>query len=68
MFPQPRSPGQLVSPLLKQVAMILSPVVKVAPAMMEPLYVTAQVKFLSGEQCVPADTDGASALGLYPGK
>jgi hypothetical protein len=30
--------------------MILSPVVKVAPAMMEPLYVTAQVKFLSGEQ------------------
>ncbi|XP_034340008.1 tetratricopeptide repeat protein 21A isoform X1 [Arvicanthis niloticus] len=46
---QPRSPGQLVSPLLKQVAMILSPVVKVAPAMMEPLYVTAQVKFLSGE-------------------
>lgn len=48
--------------------MILSPVVKVAPAMMEPLYVMAQVKFLSGEQCVPADTDGASALGLYPGK
>ncbi|KAL6065354.1 hypothetical protein STEG23_005984, partial [Scotinomys teguina] len=46
---QPRSPGQLVSPLLKQVAMILSPVVKVAPAMMEPLYVLAQVKFLSGE-------------------
>ncbi|XP_038179194.1 tetratricopeptide repeat protein 21A isoform X3 [Arvicola amphibius] len=46
---QPRSPGQLVSPLLKQVAMILSPVVKVAPAMMEPLFVTAQVKFLSGE-------------------
>ncbi|XP_038179193.1 tetratricopeptide repeat protein 21A isoform X2 [Arvicola amphibius] len=44
---QPRSPGQLVSPLLKQVAMILSPVVKVAPAMMEPLFVTAQVKFLS---------------------
>lgn len=46
---QPRSPGQLVSPLLKQVAMILSPVVKVAPAMMDPLFVTAQVKFLSGE-------------------
>ncbi|XP_008834599.1 tetratricopeptide repeat protein 21A isoform X1 [Nannospalax galili] len=46
---QPRSPGQLVSPLLKQVTMILSPVVKAAPAMMDPLYVTAQVKFLSGE-------------------
>ncbi|OBS75116.1 hypothetical protein A6R68_14362 [Neotoma lepida] len=42
-------PKQLVSPLLKQVAMILSPVVKVAPAMLEPLYMTAQVKFLSGE-------------------
>ncbi|XP_040595708.1 tetratricopeptide repeat protein 21A isoform X2 [Mesocricetus auratus] len=46
---QPRSPGQLVSPLLKQVAMILSPVVKVAPAMMDPLFVMAQVRFLSGE-------------------
>uniref|UniRef100_A0A8C5K0R6 Tetratricopeptide repeat domain 21A n=1 Tax=Jaculus jaculus TaxID=51337 RepID=A0A8C5K0R6_JACJA len=46
---QPRSPGQLVSPLLKQVAMILSPVVKAAPAMMDPLYVMAQVKYLSGE-------------------
>ncbi|XP_073916282.1 tetratricopeptide repeat protein 21A isoform X3 [Castor canadensis] len=46
---QPRSPGQIVSPLLKQVAMILSPVVKAAPAMMDPLFVMAQVKYLSGE-------------------
>lgn len=67
MFPQPRSPGQLVSPLLKQVAMILSPVVKVAPAMMEPLYVMAQVKFLSGEQRVLAEPGGASALGVSTG-
>ncbi|XP_049622407.1 tetratricopeptide repeat protein 21A [Suncus etruscus] len=46
---QPRSPGQIVSPLLKQVAMILNPVVKAAPALIEPLYVMAQVKYLSGE-------------------
>uniref|UniRef100_A0A452F395 Tetratricopeptide repeat domain 21A n=1 Tax=Capra hircus TaxID=9925 RepID=A0A452F395_CAPHI len=46
---QPRSPGQIVSPLLKQVAAILNPVVKVAPALTEPLYVMAQVKYLSGE-------------------
>ncbi|XP_043298255.1 tetratricopeptide repeat protein 21A isoform X3 [Cervus canadensis] len=46
---QPRPPGQLVSPLLKQVAAILNPVVKVAPALIEPLYVMAQVKYLSGE-------------------
>ncbi|XP_070632170.1 tetratricopeptide repeat protein 21A isoform X2 [Bos indicus] len=46
---QPRSPGQIVSPLLKQVAAILNPVVKVAPALIEPLYVMAQVKYLSGE-------------------
>uniref|UniRef100_A0A673TMP0 Tetratricopeptide repeat domain 21A n=1 Tax=Suricata suricatta TaxID=37032 RepID=A0A673TMP0_SURSU len=46
---QPRAPGQIVSPLLKQVAVILSPVVKVAPALIEPLYLMAQVKYLSGE-------------------
>nr|KAF6335956.1 tetratricopeptide repeat domain 21A [Pipistrellus kuhlii] len=46
---QPRSPGQIVSPLLKQVAMILTPVVKAAPALIGPLYVMAQVKYLSGE-------------------
>ncbi|XP_065789098.1 tetratricopeptide repeat protein 21A isoform X2 [Muntiacus reevesi] len=46
---QPQPPGQLVSPLLKQVAAILNPVVKVAPALIEPLYVMAQVKYLSGE-------------------
>ncbi|XP_077929537.1 tetratricopeptide repeat protein 21A isoform X2 [Halichoerus grypus] len=46
---QPRSPGQMVSPLLKQVAMILNPVVKAAPALIDPLYVMAQVKYLSGE-------------------
>ncbi|XP_055270575.1 tetratricopeptide repeat protein 21A isoform X3 [Moschus berezovskii] len=46
---QPRPPGQIVSPLLKQVAAILNPVVKAAPALIEPLYVMAQVKYLSGE-------------------
>ncbi|XP_066100524.1 tetratricopeptide repeat protein 21A isoform X2 [Saccopteryx bilineata] len=46
---QPRSPGQVVSPLLKQVAAILNPVVKAAPALTEPLQVMAQVKYLSGE-------------------
>lgn len=49
VFLQPRSPGQIVSPLLKQVAMILNPVIKAAPALLEPLYVMAQVKYLSGE-------------------
>ncbi|XP_004412157.1 PREDICTED: tetratricopeptide repeat protein 21A isoform X2 [Odobenus rosmarus divergens] len=46
---QPRLPGQMVSPLLKQVAVILNPVVKAAPALIDPLYVMAQVKYLSGE-------------------
>ncbi|KAM6170606.1 tetratricopeptide repeat protein 21A [Rhynchocyon petersi] len=46
---QPRLPGQIVSPLLKQVTVILNPVVKVAPALTEPLYLSAQVKYLSGE-------------------
>ncbi|XP_040850864.1 tetratricopeptide repeat protein 21A isoform X1 [Ochotona curzoniae] len=46
---QPRAPGQMVSPLLKQVALILTPVVKAAPALMESMYVMAQVKYLSGE-------------------
>ncbi|XP_058585434.1 tetratricopeptide repeat protein 21A isoform X2 [Neofelis nebulosa] len=46
---EPRSPGQIVSPLLQQVAVILSPVVKAAPALIDPLYVMAQVKYLSGE-------------------
>lgn len=42
-----------MSPLLKQVAAILNPVVKVAPALIEPLYVMAQVKYLSGEPVSP---------------
>ncbi|XP_054549191.1 tetratricopeptide repeat protein 21A isoform X2 [Talpa occidentalis] len=46
---QPRLPGQIVSPLLKQVAVILNPVIKAAPALIDPLYVMAQVKYLSGE-------------------
>ncbi|KAF5921771.1 hypothetical protein HPG69_012942 [Diceros bicornis minor] len=49
VFLQPRSPGQIVSPLLKQVTVILNPVVKAAPALIDPLYVMAQVKYLSGE-------------------
>ncbi|XP_013001804.1 tetratricopeptide repeat protein 21A isoform X2 [Cavia porcellus] len=46
---QPRAPGQLVSPLLKQAALILNPVVKAAPALIDPLYVMGQVQYLSGE-------------------
>ncbi|CAM2105157.1 unnamed protein product [Caretta caretta] len=46
---QPRSPGQIVSPFLKQAAVILNPVVKASPGMLEPLYLMAQVKYLSGE-------------------
>ncbi|XP_060036382.1 tetratricopeptide repeat protein 21A isoform X2 [Erinaceus europaeus] len=67
---QPRSPGQIVSPFLKQVTMILSPVLKAAPALMEPLYVMAQVKYLSGElenaqntlqRCLELDPTSADA-------
>ncbi|XP_004676352.2 PREDICTED: tetratricopeptide repeat protein 21A [Condylura cristata] len=46
---QPRLPGQITSPLLKQVTVILNPVIKAAPALIDPLYVMAQVKYLSGE-------------------
>uniref|UniRef100_A0A8C8SR38 Tetratricopeptide repeat domain 21A n=1 Tax=Pelusios castaneus TaxID=367368 RepID=A0A8C8SR38_9SAUR len=46
---QPMSPGQIVSPFLKQAAIILNPVVKAAPGVLEPLYLMAQVKYLSGE-------------------
>uniref|UniRef100_G3TJX9 Tetratricopeptide repeat domain 21A n=1 Tax=Loxodonta africana TaxID=9785 RepID=G3TJX9_LOXAF len=67
---QPRSPGQIVSPLLKQAAVILNPVVKAAPALMEPLYLSAQVKYLSGElenaqstlqRCLELDPTSADA-------
>ncbi|XP_039379982.1 tetratricopeptide repeat protein 21A isoform X5 [Mauremys reevesii] len=44
---QPRSPGQIVSPFLKQAAIILNPVIKAAPGMLAPLYLMAQVKYLS---------------------
>lgn len=53
MFLQPRSPGQILSPLLKQVTVILNPVVKAAPALFDPLYLMAQVKYLSGEPVGP---------------
>ncbi|XP_068790276.1 tetratricopeptide repeat protein 21A [Struthio camelus] len=45
----PVSPGQLISPLFKQVALVLYPIVKAAPGMLEPLYLVAQLKYLSGE-------------------
>ncbi|KAJ7322130.1 hypothetical protein JRQ81_018417 [Phrynocephalus forsythii] len=45
----PRSPGQVLSPLLKQATIILNSLVKVAPGMIEPLFLMAQVKYLSGE-------------------
>ncbi|XP_054846941.1 tetratricopeptide repeat protein 21A [Eublepharis macularius] len=46
---QPRLPGQVLSSLLKQATIILNPVVKAAPGMIQPLYLMAQVKYLSGE-------------------
>uniref|UniRef100_A0A2K6FNN0 Tetratricopeptide repeat domain 21A n=1 Tax=Propithecus coquereli TaxID=379532 RepID=A0A2K6FNN0_PROCO len=66
---QPRSPGQIVSPLLKQVMVILNPVVKAAPALVDPLYVMAQVKYLSEpenaqstlQRCLELDPTSADA-------
>ncbi|XP_074168694.1 tetratricopeptide repeat protein 21A isoform X4 [Rhinolophus sinicus] len=67
---QPRSPGQILSPLLKQVTVILNPVVKAAPALIDPLYLMAQVKYLSGElenaqstlqRCLELDPTSADA-------
>ncbi|XP_060639450.2 tetratricopeptide repeat protein 21A [Anolis sagrei] len=46
---QPRLPGQVLSSLLKQATIILNPIVKAAPGMIEPLFLMAQVKYLSGE-------------------
>ncbi|XP_060104278.1 tetratricopeptide repeat protein 21A [Heteronotia binoei] len=46
---QPRLPGQVLSFVLKQSTIILNPVVKAAPGMIEPLFLMAQVKYLSGE-------------------
>ncbi|KAE8595622.1 hypothetical protein XENTR_v10015818 [Xenopus tropicalis] len=45
---QPKAPGEPLSPLLKQALSILTPVVSVAPALTEPLYYMAQIKYLSG--------------------
>ncbi|XP_061443855.1 tetratricopeptide repeat protein 21A [Rhineura floridana] len=46
---QPRLPGQVLSSLLKQATIILNPLVKATPGMIEPLFLMAQVKYLSGE-------------------
>ncbi|XP_063003515.1 tetratricopeptide repeat protein 21A [Elgaria multicarinata webbii] len=46
---QPRLPGQVLSSLLKQATILLNPLVKAAPGMIEPLFLMAQVKYLSGE-------------------
>nr|XP_056713559.1 tetratricopeptide repeat protein 21A [Euleptes europaea] len=46
---QPRLPGQVLSSVLKQSTIVLNPVVKAVPGMIEPLYLMAQVKYLSGE-------------------
>ncbi|XP_078279665.1 tetratricopeptide repeat protein 21B-like [Rhinoraja longicauda] len=40
--------GQPLSPLLRQSAMILEPVFKVAPGIKEVLYIMAQIRYLSG--------------------
>ncbi|KAB0390540.1 hypothetical protein E2I00_017559 [Balaenoptera physalus] len=56
--------GQIVSPLLKQVSVILNPVVKAAPALIDPLYVMAQVKYLSGEPMGPHGRRGPWARAL----
>ncbi|XP_026534687.1 tetratricopeptide repeat protein 21A [Notechis scutatus] len=46
---QPRLPGQVLSPLLKQVTIILNPLVKSAPGIIDSLFLMSQVKYLSGE-------------------
>lgn len=51
-----------MSPLLKQVAVILNPVVKAAPALIDALYVMAQVKYLSGEPVGPGGQVGPRVL------
>ncbi|NP_001085105.1 tetratricopeptide repeat protein 21B [Xenopus laevis] len=62
---QPKAPGEPLSPLLKQALSILTPVVSVAPALTEPLYYTAQIKYLAGnlegaqgslQRCIEVDT------------
>nr|XP_051708593.1 tetratricopeptide repeat protein 21A isoform X3 [Oryctolagus cuniculus] len=50
---QPRAPGQIVAPLLNQVTVILTPVVKAAPALLDSMYVMAQIKYLSGSRPPP---------------
>ncbi|KAG8443540.1 hypothetical protein GDO86_012083 [Hymenochirus boettgeri] len=45
---QPKAPGEPLSPLLKQALSILTPVVSVGPALTEPLYLMAQIKYLAG--------------------
>nr|XP_033787611.1 tetratricopeptide repeat protein 21A [Geotrypetes seraphini] len=66
---QPKPPGQPIPPLLKQGLTILNPVVSVAPAMLEPLFLMAQIKYLSGDlegahgtlqRCVELDPTSAN--------
>ncbi|KAM4687801.1 tetratricopeptide repeat protein 21A [Discoglossus pictus] len=65
---QPKSPGQPVPPLLKQAVTVLSPVITVAPALVEPLYYMAQTKYLAGnlesaqgflQRCIDLDPTSA---------
>ncbi|XP_069503848.1 tetratricopeptide repeat protein 21A isoform X2 [Ambystoma mexicanum] len=67
---QPKSPGQPVSPLLKQALAVLNPVVTVAPAFMEALFFMAQAKYMSGDlegaqgtlqRCLELDSTSADA-------
>ncbi|XP_067824088.1 tetratricopeptide repeat protein 21B-like [Heptranchias perlo] len=61
---QSLSQGQPLSPLLKQSAMILEPVVKAAPGIKEVLYIMAKIRYMSGnlsaaqatlQQCLQLD-------------
>ncbi|CAH2281962.1 tetratricopeptide repeat 21A [Pelobates cultripes] len=65
---EPKSPGQPVSPLLKQIISILTPVLSSAPALREPLYYMAQTKYLAEnlegaqanlQRCIEVDSSSA---------
>uniref|UniRef100_A0A8C4RW38 Tetratricopeptide repeat domain 21A n=1 Tax=Erpetoichthys calabaricus TaxID=27687 RepID=A0A8C4RW38_ERPCA len=46
---QPMSPGQPLPIMVKQSSMILEPIVKITPGLIEAVYLMAKVKFISGD-------------------
>lgn len=67
---QPTGPGQSASPILEKAAAVLAPVITVAPCLSEPLYLMAQVIYLSGnfddaqgtlQRCIDLDPEWSDA-------